>query len=81
MDPTRFPAGVRAGIGAAETPDQSWREARSALRFTCPREPVVRYADLGALALLAEIPQNALRDNTDVAAIASMAGNPEDLET
>ncbi|MEV2269929.1 helix-turn-helix domain-containing protein [Nonomuraea africana] len=32
---------------------------RLALRFTSPREPVVRYADLGALALLAEAPRDA----------------------
>ncbi|NUL01830.1 helix-turn-helix domain-containing protein [Streptomyces lunaelactis] len=81
IDPTRFPAGVRAGIGAADSPDRSWRQARTALRFTSPREPVIRYEDLGALALLAEIPQDATRDNTDVAAIARIAGNPEDMET
>lgn len=81
VDPTLFPAGVRAGIGAAESPDRSWRQARTALRFTSPREPVIRYDDLGALALLAEIPQDGVRDNTDVAAIARMADSPEDLET
>jgi hypothetical protein len=81
IDPARFPAGVRAGIGATESPDRSWREARTALRFTTPRQPVIHHDDLGALALLAEIPQDATRDNTDVTAIARMAGNPEDLET
>ncbi|RVX43828.1 PucR-like helix-turn-helix protein [Nonomuraea polychroma] len=81
VDPARFPASVCAGIGAAESPDRSWREARTALRFTTPRRPVVHYDDLGSLALLAEIPQDASRDNTDVAAIARMAGTPEDLET
>jgi hypothetical protein len=81
IDPARFPAGVRAGIGTAGSPGRSWREARTALRFTSPREPVIRYDDLGALALLAELPQDAARDNTDVAAIARVAGNPEDLET
>ncbi|MEU9033403.1 helix-turn-helix domain-containing protein [Streptomyces sp. NPDC048352] len=80
-DPARFPAGVRAGIGTADSPDRSWREARTALRFTTPREPVVRHADLGALALLAEVPQDTARENADVAAIARIAGNPEDLET
>ncbi|MEV0494320.1 helix-turn-helix domain-containing protein [Streptomyces atratus] len=44
------------------------------------REPVIRYTGLGALALLAEIPQDASRDNADVAAIARIAGNPEDME-
>jgi PucR C-terminal helix-turn-helix domain len=81
LDPARFPAGVRAGIGAADSPDRSWRQARTALRFTTARQPVVHHDDLGALALLAEIPQDAARDNADVAAITRMAGNPEDLET
>ena len=63
------------------TRGRSWREARIALRFTGPREPVIRYEELGALALLAEIPQDASRGNADVAAIARVAGNPEDLET
>lgn len=81
VDWTRLPAGVRAGIGAAESPDRSWREARTALRFTTPRRPVVEYAGLGALALLAEIPRDASRDNVDVAAVARIAANPEDLET
>jgi sugar diacid utilization regulator len=81
VDPGRFPVGVRAGIGTAQSPDRSWREARTALRFTSPREPVLRYGDLGALALLAEIPSGAARDNADVAAITRMASSSEDLET
>lgn len=81
VDPDRFPAGVRAGIGAAGSPDRSWQQARTALRFTTARQPVVRYAGLGALALLAQVPQDAARDNADVAAITRMAGHPEDLET
>ncbi len=81
VDPTQFPAGVRAGIGASQSPDRSWREARTALRFTGAREPVIRYDDLGALALLTEIPRDATRDNADVAAIGRVAGNPDDLET
>lgn len=36
---------------------------------------------LGALALLAQVPQDIARDNADVAAIARIAGNPEDLGT
>ncbi|MES4903409.1 MULTISPECIES: helix-turn-helix domain-containing protein [unclassified Streptomyces] len=79
VDTARFPADVRAGIGAAGSPDRSWRQARTALRFTTPREPVVRHTDLGALALLAEIPPDASRDNADVAAIARIAGTPEDM--
>ncbi|WP_188196863.1 PucR family transcriptional regulator [Nonomuraea sp. SYSU D8015] len=81
VNAARFPAGIRAGIGAADSPDRSWQEARTALRFATPRQPVVHYDDLGSLALLAQIPQDASRDNADVAAIARMADNPEDLET
>ncbi|MFE5482505.1 helix-turn-helix domain-containing protein [Streptomyces sp. NPDC056527] len=77
----RFPADARAGIGAADSPHRSWREARTALRFTSPREPVVHHADLGALALLAEVPRETSRDNADVAGIARVAAAPEDLET
>ncbi|MGF1425609.1 PucR family transcriptional regulator [Kitasatospora sp. LaBMicrA B282] len=81
VDGARVPAGVRAGIGAADRPDLSWRQARTALRFTSPREPVIHYADLGAWALLAEIPRDALRANPDVAGIGRAAESPEHLET
>ena len=86
VDRDRFPTGVRAGIGTADRPDRCWREARTALRFTTPREPVLRHADLGALALLAEVPPEALRGNADVAAVDRLAGRSggggaEDLET
>ncbi|MGC0334136.1 hypothetical protein RKD23_007126 [Streptomyces sp. SAI-170] len=81
VDAARFPADVRAGIGAAAAPALSWRQARTALRFTTPREPVVRHADLGALALLAELPPEALRANPDVAAIARIASGADDLST
>ncbi|MFJ3979331.1 helix-turn-helix domain-containing protein [Streptomyces sp. NPDC090021] len=79
--PDLLPAGVRAGVGTAGNPVMSWREARTALRFTAERRPVVRHADLGALALLAEIPEDVARANHDVAAIARLARHPEDLET
>jgi hypothetical protein len=81
VDRTRFPAGVRAGISSADSPDRSWREARTALRFTSPRQPVVHHGDLGALALLAQVPEEEARDNPDVAAIGRLANNPDDLET
>ncbi|MFJ8540878.1 PucR family transcriptional regulator [Streptomyces sp. NPDC093586] len=79
----RLPAGVRAGIGAAESPELSWRQARTALRFATPHRPVVSYADLGAWALLARVPRDDARDNADVAAIARIADGPHamDLET
>ncbi|MEV4569369.1 helix-turn-helix domain-containing protein [Nonomuraea sp. NPDC049419] len=79
LDPTRFPAGVRAGIGTASDPARAWHEARIALRFTTPRRPVTHHDDLGVVALLAHIPEAAARDNPDVTAVATLA--PEDLET
>jgi PucR-like helix-turn-helix protein len=79
VDPTRLPAEVRAGIGTAGAPAQSWREARTALRFTTPRQPVVHHCDLGALALLAQIPPEAARSNPDVTAIALLSA--DDVET
>ncbi|WP_017627024.1 helix-turn-helix domain-containing protein [Nocardiopsis chromatogenes] len=81
IDPERFPEGARAGIGAADGPTASWRQARTALRFTTPLRPVVRHRDLGALALLAEVPPDAARANPDVAAIGRVAAAPDDLET
>lgn len=81
VDPARLPADVRAGIGTAESPDRSWREARTALRFTTARRPVVHFHDLGALALLARIPEDAARDNVDVAAMVRVADHPDDLDT
>ncbi|MEW1912954.1 helix-turn-helix domain-containing protein [Kitasatospora sp. NPDC085895] len=81
LDGARWPADVRAGIGRAGSPERSWCEARTALRFTTAHEPVVRYDGLGALALLAEIPEAAARDNADVTALARIAGTPQGLQT
>ncbi|MFC8042040.1 helix-turn-helix domain-containing protein [Nocardia sp. NPDC057353] len=81
VDPAALPADVRAGVGAAAAPDRCWREAGVALRFATAGRPVVRYADLGAVALLAEIAPERLRANPDVAAVALLATTPADLET
>ncbi|MGW6915097.1 helix-turn-helix domain-containing protein [Kitasatospora sp. NPDC054939] len=81
VDETRFPPGARAGIGAAESPDRSWQQARTALRFTTGGRPVVRFDGLGSLALLARVPADGLRENADVAAIARIAAGPDELET
>ncbi|MFJ9843565.1 helix-turn-helix domain-containing protein [Kitasatospora sp. NPDC101155] len=80
-DPARLPDGVRAGLGEPGSPERSWRQARTALRFTTAREPALHYGELGALALLAEVPAAALRENADVTAVARLAAGPEDLET
>ncbi|KZB86969.1 PucR family transcriptional regulator [Amycolatopsis regifaucium] len=81
VDAARLPDGVRAGIGAAGCPHRSWQDARTALRFTTTRHPVIHYDDLGALALLARIPEADTRANADVIAIAALAADPEDLRT
>ncbi|HEY8338581.1 MAG TPA: helix-turn-helix domain-containing protein, partial [Egibacteraceae bacterium] len=72
---------VRAGVGAAGPPERSWREARVALRFASARAPVVGYEDLGALALLAQVPRDVAEANADVAAVARLASNPDLVET
>jgi PucR C-terminal helix-turn-helix domain len=81
IDSARIPTGVCAGIGSAHSLDLAWREARTALRFTTSREPVIRYDGLGVLALLAQVPPDALRNNADVLAIARIAHNTTDLDT
>lgn len=81
VDTSRLPADVRAGVGAAGSPDRSWQQARTALKFTSPRDPVVHHDELGALALLAQVSPEVIRDNADVAAIAALAAESEDLET
>lgn len=82
VDATNFPAGVFAGVGAAtDDPARSWQQARTALRFTTEREPILHHANLGAWALLAQVPRDVARDNDDVNAIARMAANSDDMET
>lgn len=77
IDCERFPSVVRAGIGTADVPNRSWRQARTALRFTTGRRPVLRYDDLGALAVLADIPRSVVRDNADVIALQKIAGTAD----
>ncbi|WP_246292646.1 helix-turn-helix domain-containing protein [Lentzea indica] len=69
---TSLPASARASA-PIPTPARAWTEAQVALRFTTARTSVVRYPDLGALALLAEVPAEALRANADVAAVATLS--------
>lgn len=77
-----LPSDLRAGIGsAAGSPHRSWQQARTALRFADSRQPVVSYDELGALALLAEIPAGTARENTDVNAIDRLAAHDMELET
>jgi sugar diacid utilization regulator len=57
----------------------SWRQARLALRFAAPGAAdtaVVDHAELGSLALLADLPVDRLRRDPDVRALESLAGSP-----
>ncbi|WP_158887666.1 helix-turn-helix domain-containing protein [Amycolatopsis anabasis] len=75
------PAGVRAGIGprvnAIDAPG-SWRDARSALRFTdAASMPIVWAEGLGGLALLADkLGAADIAGVTDVAALDRLAAEP-----
>ncbi|MFI6601327.1 helix-turn-helix domain-containing protein [Nonomuraea sp. NPDC050536] len=66
-----LPDGARVGIGP-ELPGlrvaESWAGARTALRFTGPHDRVVRWTDLGALALFAGLPPAAIEELPDVRA-------------
>ncbi|MFW6599149.1 helix-turn-helix domain-containing protein [Propionibacteriaceae bacterium Y2011] len=82
LDPAGFPGeGVRAGVASTISPEQGWREARTALRFTTTTQPVISYAELGVLALLAEVPGDVAAGNADVVAVARLADDPEALLT
>lgn len=79
LDPTRFPEEAKAGLGTATNPHTSWQQARTALKFTTKRNPVVHYNDLGALTLLSQIPQDTVRTNPDVTTVSQLT--EDDLET
>ncbi|GGT36622.1 helix-turn-helix domain-containing protein [Nonomuraea spiralis] len=70
-----LPEGSRVGIGP-ELPGshaaESWAKARTALRFTGPHDRVVRWTDLGALALFADLPGTAVAELADVRTMARL---------
>ncbi|MET7334163.1 helix-turn-helix domain-containing protein [Nonomuraea sp. NPDC005650] len=70
--PRDLPEGSRVGIGP-ELPGaraaESWAGARTALRFTGPRDRVMRWSELGALALFADLPEPAVAGLADVRAM------------
>lgn len=70
-----LPEGSRVGIGP-ELPGshaaESWTKARTALRFTGPHDRVVRWTELGALALFADLPGAAVSELADVRAMARL---------
>lgn len=70
-----LPEGARVGIGP-ELPGaraaESWAGARTALRFTGPHDLVMRWSDLGALALFADLPEQAIAGLPDVRAMSRL---------
>ncbi len=72
------------GIGLGSTPDaldRSWMSALAALRLTTEREPVLRAEDLGGVALLAEIPDAAVKQDPDLLAVSRvLAESPKFVE-
>jgi hypothetical protein len=71
---------IRVGVGEAVDgldARQSWLQARLAERFAVPyAEPMVVHSELGSLTLLAEIPVNRLRAQSDVRALDALAASP-----
>jgi sugar diacid utilization regulator len=51
----------------------SWTQAQLALRFATVDDAVIDHEELGSLALLAELPPERLRAQTDVAALDTLA--------
>ncbi|AQZ65929.1 unnamed protein product [[Actinomadura] parvosata subsp. kistnae] len=73
--PPELLAGARVGIGP-ELPGaraaESWAGARTALRFTGPHDRVMRWSELGALALFADLPEQAIAALPDVRAMSRL---------
>ncbi|MGN9838223.1 helix-turn-helix domain-containing protein [Nonomuraea sp. H19] len=72
LERSALPDGARVGIGP-ELPGaraaESWAGARTALRFTGPHDRVMRWSELGALALFADLPEAAVAGLADVQAM------------
>ncbi|MFC5655072.1 helix-turn-helix domain-containing protein [Streptomyces nogalater] len=81
--PASVPCGVAVGLGPAVAPErlpESWAEARRAARFaglgpTWPR--LADAAELGAEALLADIPRDTALAHPDVVALARLDAEPD----
>ncbi|MFF9026028.1 helix-turn-helix domain-containing protein [Streptomyces eurythermus] len=81
--PAPVPCGVAVGLGPAVAPErlpESWAAARRAARFAGLGPTWPRLADateLGAEALLADIPRDAALAHPDVAALARLEAEPD----
>lgn len=81
IPPIVVPAGVRIGVGGRATPDESWRQATTAIRFAgiLGRGPVVPFEELGSLALLASLPRAVVDADQDVRLLREFARTPAGL--
>jgi PucR C-terminal helix-turn-helix domain len=50
----------------------SWEQAKLALRFATPDDPIIDHTELGSLALLGELPPERLRAQPDVVALDAL---------
>jgi hypothetical protein len=67
---------VRVGVGRPVPGLQartSWTQAQLALRFAIADDAIIDHEELGSVALLAELPPERLRAQSDVAALESLA--------
>lgn len=84
VEAVRFSTSCIAGVGPAvslhDVP-QSWRQALVAFRLATPIAPVVRWSDLGALALLADVPPETAAAHPDVVAVGQADREPWGLDT
>lgn len=75
------PIGISPVVSAIEAPT-AWRHARTAVRVARDRQPVVRWTDLGALAVLVErLRPEDIAEVADVAALDRIAEGPGGRET
>jgi sugar diacid utilization regulator len=73
-------AGVGSGVRLHDLP-ASWSQSLVALRLASWIAPVVRWDDLGAVALLASVPAEEARTHPDVQAVREAGAEPWGLDT
>jgi hypothetical protein len=84
VEAVRFSTACIAGVGSAvrlhDLPT-SWSQALVSFRLATHIAPIVRWDELGALALLASVPADVAAAHPDVTAVREAAGEPWGLDT
>ncbi|MGF6882650.1 hypothetical protein ABIA39_001592 [Nocardia sp. GAS34] len=76
IPPDAEPTGIGPALPAIRA-SESWRDARTALRLSCPEQPVVRADELGGLLVLAgRLRPQDIATSPDVAALDRIAAEP-----